>query len=143
VAQSLILSIGADGRFASLVIPELVRRGAHVRGFVQKAEKADIAKAKGASEIAFGDLSDLASLDTALKGVEARTDLARAHHLAPSEALGSDATGRRRHAPQSSPTASGALSFLNDGELLRPCSRFSGGRRGRVDQRSSPVRDSG
>jgi uncharacterized protein YbjT (DUF2867 family) len=35
---------------------------------VHKAEKADVAKAKGASEIAFGDLSDRASLDTALKG---------------------------------------------------------------------------
>jgi uncharacterized protein YbjT (DUF2867 family) len=67
--ESLILSIGADGRFASLVVPELVRRGAHVRGFVHKAEKADVAKAKGASEVAFGDLSDPASLDTALKGV--------------------------------------------------------------------------
>jgi hypothetical protein len=92
--------------------------------------------------------------------VEARTDLARAHprpaypagrgqaraaahHLAPSEALGSDAAGRWRYAPQSSPTASGALPFLNDGELLCPCSRSSGGRRGRDDQRSSPARDSG
>jgi uncharacterized protein YbjT (DUF2867 family) len=37
---------------------------------VHKAEKASVAKAKSASEIAFGDLSDRASLDTALKGAD-------------------------------------------------------------------------
>ena len=70
MAKPLILSIGADGRFAGLVVPELVRRGARIRGFVHRPERADIAKAKGATEIAIGDLHDSGSLDTALKGVD-------------------------------------------------------------------------
>jgi len=33
MAQSLILSVGADGRFAGVVVAEFVRRGAFVRGW--------------------------------------------------------------------------------------------------------------
>ena len=70
MAERLILSIGANGRFAGLVVPELVKRGLRVRGLVHKSEKAEEARAKGAAEVAVGDLSDMASLEKALQGVE-------------------------------------------------------------------------
>ncbi len=73
----LILSIGADGRFAGLVIPELVRRGARVRGLVHKAENAEQARANGVTEVAVADLRDRQSLDAALQGVD------RVFYLAP------------------------------------------------------------
>jgi len=65
-----ILVIGAAGNIAGLVVPALIDRGAAVKGFVRKPEQVPLAKQRGASDVAFGDLSDSASLDTALKGVE-------------------------------------------------------------------------
>lgn len=65
-----ILVIGAAGNIAGLVVPALVDRGAAVKGFVRKPEQVPLAKQRGASDVAVGDLSDSASLDTALKGVE-------------------------------------------------------------------------
>ncbi len=67
----LILSVGADGKFAGMVVPELVRRGARVRGLVHQAENADKARAAGAQEVAVGDLRDRRALDAALAGVDA------------------------------------------------------------------------
>ena len=64
-----ILAIGAAGDVAGLVIPPLVQRGANVRGFVHKAEQIQVARDRGASEVAVGDLADPASLDAALQGV--------------------------------------------------------------------------
>jgi uncharacterized protein YbjT (DUF2867 family) len=69
MTQPLVLSVGAAGRFAGLVVPELARRGALVRGLVHNPANADRARANGAAEIAFGDLADPASLDAALQGV--------------------------------------------------------------------------
>ena len=70
MATPLILSVGADGRFAGMVVPELVQRGARVRGLVHHAENADKARAAGVAEIAVGDLHDRRSLDAALAGVD-------------------------------------------------------------------------
>lgn len=64
-----ILAIGADGKFAGLVVPALVARGARVRGLVRKAETADAVYAQGAAEVAIGDLSDCTTIDQALIGV--------------------------------------------------------------------------
>jgi uncharacterized protein YbjT (DUF2867 family) len=69
MTQPLILSIGADGRFAGMVVPELVRHGATVRGLVRKPENADRARGNGAAEVAIGDLANPATLDVALRGV--------------------------------------------------------------------------
>ena len=66
-----ILAIGADGKTAGLVIPELAKRGAQVRGLLRKPDKADQVRKKGAAEIAIGDLNDPASLQAALHGVDA------------------------------------------------------------------------
>lgn len=65
-----ILVVGAAGRFAGLVVPELARRGAVVRGLVRSDAKAAVARAGGTAEIAFGDLRDGPSLDAALRGVD-------------------------------------------------------------------------
>ena len=66
----LILSVGADGKSAGLVVPELIRRGARVRGLVHRAKNEDKARANGATEIVVGDLRDRTSLDRAVEGVE-------------------------------------------------------------------------
>jgi len=65
-----ILVIGAAGNIAGLVVPALVGHGAAVKGFVRKPEQVPLAKHRGASDVAVADLSDPASLDAALKGVE-------------------------------------------------------------------------
>ncbi|MBV8278669.1 MAG: NmrA family NAD(P)-binding protein, partial [Verrucomicrobia bacterium] len=66
-----ILATGADGKFAGLVIPQLAKRGAHIRGLLRKPDKADQVRQSGAAEIAIGDLNDPASLEAALRGVDA------------------------------------------------------------------------
>ena len=65
-----ILAIGASGRFAGMVVPELARRSVTVRAFLRDPAKADTVRAKGASEIAIGDLRDPDSLQVALEGVD-------------------------------------------------------------------------
>ena len=75
--KDVILSVGADGRFAGMVIPELVKRGAWVRGLVHKRESAEKVQGLGAQEVVVGDLRDRSSLHTALEGVE------RIFYLAP------------------------------------------------------------
>lgn len=64
-----ILAVGADGKFAGLVIPALTARGAKVRGLVREAASADKVRARGAAEVAIGNLGDRASVDRALDGV--------------------------------------------------------------------------
>jgi uncharacterized protein YbjT (DUF2867 family) len=64
-----ILAVGADGKFAGLVVPALAARGAKVRGLVRKAEAADAVRNQGAAETAIGDLRDRASMERALEGV--------------------------------------------------------------------------
>ncbi len=65
-----ILAVGAGGKFAGLVIPELARRGARVRGFVHDPADADAVRAHGAHDVVIGDLADGASVVAALKGVD-------------------------------------------------------------------------
>lgn len=65
-----ILVVGAAGHFASLVVPELAKRGAKVRGLIRHPEQSNQVIKNGAAEVAIGDLTDRASLDAALKGVD-------------------------------------------------------------------------
>lgn len=70
-ANPTILAVGAAaGHFAGLVVPELAKRGAKVRGLIRRAEQSEKVIQNGASEIALGDLSDISSLDAALEGVD-------------------------------------------------------------------------
>lgn len=65
-----ILSVGAAGKFAGLVVPELVKRGVQVRGLTHTPDHLDKVKRNGAQEAVVADLRDPASLDKALEGVE-------------------------------------------------------------------------
>jgi uncharacterized protein YbjT (DUF2867 family) len=71
IKKPLILAIGAAGKFAGMVVPALARRDGLVRAFIKDAELEGAVRAKGAAEIAVGDLRDQASVDVALKGVDA------------------------------------------------------------------------
>jgi uncharacterized protein YbjT (DUF2867 family) len=64
-----VLVVGASGRFAGLVVPELVRRNATVRALVHDPAKAEKARMLGASEVAIGDLRNRRSLESAVEGV--------------------------------------------------------------------------
>jgi uncharacterized protein YbjT (DUF2867 family) len=70
-AAPTVLAVGATGVFAGLVVPELVKRGARVRGLIQHPEQDEAAREQGAGETVVGDLRDRASLDAALEGVDA------------------------------------------------------------------------
>ena len=65
-----VLAFGASGKFAGMVVPALVARGATVRGFVKDERDGASARAGGVSEVAIGDLGDRASLDRALDGID-------------------------------------------------------------------------
>ena len=67
--DNLILCVGASGRFAGLVVPELAKRGARVRGLVHKETERVAASQNGAAEVAIGDLTDRAAIEAALEGV--------------------------------------------------------------------------
>ncbi len=70
-SSSRVLVVGAAGRFAGLVVPALADRGVSVRGLVRDAKQGEQARRNGTAEIAIGDLRDQASVDMALRGVEA------------------------------------------------------------------------
>lgn len=68
--SSTVLAVGASGKFAGLVVPELAKRGATVRGLVRDSKEGDAVREHGASEIAIGDLRDRTSMEAALRGVD-------------------------------------------------------------------------
>jgi len=72
-----ILVVGASGKFAGLVVPELAKRGARVRGLVHKSGDVQAVRAMGAQEVVVGDLSDPAAVAAALRGAT------RAFYVAP------------------------------------------------------------
>ncbi len=65
-----VLMVGATGKFASLVMPELVTRGASVRALIRDEGNSGAARQAGAAETVVGDLHDPASLRRAAEGVD-------------------------------------------------------------------------
>ena len=65
-----VLMVGATGTYASLVMPELIKRGVTVRALVRDESKSDVARQQGAEEIAIADLRDPDSLRAAATGVD-------------------------------------------------------------------------
>ena len=65
-----VLVVGATGKYAGRVVPELKKRGANVRALIRDATSADAARRQGADEMAVGDLNDPASLRAAAEGVD-------------------------------------------------------------------------
>ena len=63
-----ILVTGATGNVGSLVVPELIKRGAEVRALVRK--QPDAGKLPAGVEVAVGDLLDPVSVEKAMQGVD-------------------------------------------------------------------------
>jgi uncharacterized protein YbjT (DUF2867 family) len=63
-----ILMIGATGKFAGLVLPQLKKQGHQVTALVQDDNKGKQAIENGADEFAVGDLYDIATLKNAVAG---------------------------------------------------------------------------
>ena len=62
--------VGATGKYASHVIPELKQRGVTIRALVRDKDKINTARQQGADEAVVGDLNDAESLRAAANGVE-------------------------------------------------------------------------
>ena len=65
-----VLVVGATGKFAGLVVPELKKRGATVRALVRDTRDEAVAREHDADETAVGDLQDAKSLRAAATGVD-------------------------------------------------------------------------
>lgn len=79
-----VLMIGATGKYASLVVPELKQRGVTIRALVRDKNKVDTARQQGVDEVAIADLRNPESLRTAAAGVDGVFHINPA--LAPDEA---------------------------------------------------------
>lgn len=66
----IVLMVGATGQYASLVVPELKKRGATVRALVRDKKSEPAARDNGADETVIGDLEDLNSLRSAAAGAD-------------------------------------------------------------------------
>lgn len=75
-----VLVVGATGRLAGLMVPELARRDVRVRGLVRDEPRAEQARERGATEVAVGDLRDPASLEEAARGVDGVFHIGPAFH---------------------------------------------------------------
>ncbi|MGZ2408772.1 NmrA family NAD(P)-binding protein [Rhizobium leguminosarum] len=82
-----VLVVGATGRFAGLVVPQLIRRNANVRALIRDSADAEKARKLGASEVAIGDLRNRQSLESAVDGVDG------VFHIGPAFALDEAAMG--------------------------------------------------
>lgn len=87
--QRKVLTVGATGAAAGLVVPELRKRGVHVRALVHKPEEEQAAREAGAHEVVAGDLKDAAVAAKALVGMDA------AFYLAPVALEDEAGVGRR------------------------------------------------
>lgn len=65
-----VLVIGSTGKYAGLVVPALVARGVEVRGAIHDPDSIDVALENGAQETVELDMTDRASLQDAMAGVD-------------------------------------------------------------------------
>jgi uncharacterized protein YbjT (DUF2867 family) len=70
MSAAKILAVGAAGKYAGLLLPELKKHGTGVRGFIRDEKDRARVLQMGATEVAIGDLTDLESLKKALNGIE-------------------------------------------------------------------------
>ena len=63
-----VLAVGAVGSAAGLIVPELLKRGAAVRGFVHKKSDEQIARSTGLTDIVVGDLANRSDVATFCMG---------------------------------------------------------------------------
>ena len=74
--------VGATGRHAHWVLRELTQRGVEVRALVRNEERAQVARRYGAAETVVADLTQPASLNDAVVGMEG------VFHIGPAHAAG-------------------------------------------------------
>jgi uncharacterized protein YbjT (DUF2867 family) len=65
-----VLMVGANGKYAGLVLPELKKRGVTVRALIRNGQNADEVRRQGADEVAIGDLNQGDSLRRAARDVD-------------------------------------------------------------------------
>jgi len=65
-----ILMVGATGKFASHIVPELKQRGATVRALIREKNKEAVARSQGVDEVVIGDLQNSKSLHAAAQGID-------------------------------------------------------------------------
>jgi uncharacterized protein YbjT (DUF2867 family) len=65
-----VLMVGATGKYANFVLPELKKRSVVVRALVRDENKAELARQQGAEEIAIADLNDPPSLRVAAREID-------------------------------------------------------------------------
>lgn len=82
-----VLMIGASGSYAGLVLPELVRRGVHVRALVRDQDESAGVLNRGAAETVVGDLGKPAGLRDAAEGMDG------VFHIGPAFAPGESQMG--------------------------------------------------
>jgi uncharacterized protein YbjT (DUF2867 family) len=75
-----VLMIGATGRFAGHVLPQLIKRGVWVRALVRSREAERIARDRGADETVIGDLEDTRCLISAAVGADGVFHIGPAFH---------------------------------------------------------------
>ncbi len=64
-----VLMVGATGKYANHVVPELKQRSATIRALVRNKDKVDAARQQGVDETTIRDLHDSNSLRAAVSGV--------------------------------------------------------------------------
>lgn len=74
-----VLMVGATGRHAHLVLRELTTRGVEVRALVRNAQRAQLARANGATETVIGDLTEPGGLAGAVAGMDGVFHIGPAH----------------------------------------------------------------
>jgi uncharacterized protein YbjT (DUF2867 family) len=111
-----VLVVGATGKYAGRVVPELKKRGATVRALLREAKSEGPARTQGADEIALGDLSDAASLRAAAQGVEG------VFHINPAFSPDEAAIGPRM---VEAAKAAGVRKFVFSGAIHPSISRMS------------------
>jgi uncharacterized protein YbjT (DUF2867 family) len=75
-----VLMIGATGRFAGLVVPELIKRGVWIRALVRSREAERTARDRGVDETVIGDLEDARGLISAAVGADGVFHIGPAFH---------------------------------------------------------------
>lgn len=65
-----VLVVGATGKFAGMVVPELKKRGITVRALVRDERHVEAARARGADETVLGNLENPTSVLNAARGVD-------------------------------------------------------------------------
>ncbi len=66
-----VLAVGAAGRSARLVVPELLKRGASVRGFIHTPDDEAVTRKLGLKDVVAGELSDESAVGRAVAGMDA------------------------------------------------------------------------